>query len=491
MGAATGRNNPDLGVLQLLRGLGGTLASAGRGALASTLGTPGDLEAIARTIPSWIKNPTLESFANNFQRSSQESFLPTTEDMATKHLPQLPKEFQQPTVEQLGQFAAVGPKGALALASNPALLSVAAGAHGLPGGLGIIGRRGADQLGRSSIQRRLEDEFNAAAKVKARGEDPRMKGNSGSSTTWTGFDLKPRAEMDTLGFKPKHLRPTDNFVPVQDLWNLEDWFKKAYPELSDNMMVHHSNDVLLGNGSYDPSAKQMVIGVNQSNLSPANQNFITNQYPHILESQLINTFGHEGLGHAVADVERFTQGTNKSRMGDLLASNSRPMLMDKNELSSQFLRELVTSSNPHNVAATYVAKDPSLRRFVQQSLQNLMTGKLDPQDAMELAGHYSSEADRLRETWQNSQSLHSILNSGLRDFAPEDVMKSAEFFQREAPPNLGYHSGDAYKVYRANSGENEAELIAGRMLERMIDKSDTPLVEENEIPVKYLHNFRR
>lgn len=55
MGAATapqGRRSAS-SPLDLIRGLMGTLASAGRGSLAATLGTPGDIESLIRMLPGW------------------------------------------------------------------------------------------------------------------------------------------------------------------------------------------------------------------------------------------------------------------------------------------------------------------------------------------------------------------------------------------------------------------------------------------------------
>lgn len=96
MGRATGKGNPNLGALQLLRGLFGTIGSAGRGAVAGTLGLPGDLESLGRLVVGG------------------ENLLPTSDRMR-EVLPQLPEAYRQPVMEELGTYAAADPRAAIKL----------------------------------------------------------------------------------------------------------------------------------------------------------------------------------------------------------------------------------------------------------------------------------------------------------------------------------------------------------------------------------------
>ena len=90
MGRATGRGNKELGALQLLKGLIGTLGSAGRGVAAGTLGLPGDLESLVRVF------------------TGGENALPTS-DRLLETLPQAPGT-RQPALEQIGTYAALDPR---------------------------------------------------------------------------------------------------------------------------------------------------------------------------------------------------------------------------------------------------------------------------------------------------------------------------------------------------------------------------------------------
>jgi hypothetical protein len=90
MGRATGRGNKELGALQLLKGLVGTLGSAGRGVAAGTLGLPGDLESLVRVF------------------TGGENALPTS-DRLLETLPQAPGT-RQPALEQIGTYAALDPR---------------------------------------------------------------------------------------------------------------------------------------------------------------------------------------------------------------------------------------------------------------------------------------------------------------------------------------------------------------------------------------------
>lgn len=92
MGRATGRNNKELGALQMLQGLVGTLGSAGRGLVAGTAGLPGDIESLVRLLPGL----------------DEKTILPTTEDVSN-YLPKLPARYSQPVAEGLGQMGAMTP----------------------------------------------------------------------------------------------------------------------------------------------------------------------------------------------------------------------------------------------------------------------------------------------------------------------------------------------------------------------------------------------
>ena len=118
MGAATGRNNPKLGALQLLQGLGGTLASAGRGALASTLGMPGDLESLVRLLPGLDSN----------------TYLPTTQDMLRK----IPASTASSTAHssRAGPIRRGRPSGRTQAGLTPCLSGSGGGFHGRSGGNG-------------------------------------------------------------------------------------------------------------------------------------------------------------------------------------------------------------------------------------------------------------------------------------------------------------------------------------------------------------------
>lgn len=112
MGRATGKNNKDLGALQLLQGLLGTVGSAGRGLAAGTAGLPGDIESLIRMLPGL----------------NEKTVLPTSEEVSAA-LPQLPPDYRQPVAEGLGKMGAMTPgqvaklggaakQGALALANR-------------------------------------------------------------------------------------------------------------------------------------------------------------------------------------------------------------------------------------------------------------------------------------------------------------------------------------------------------------------------------------
>lgn len=107
MGHAAGKNNKDLGALQLMKGLIGTLGSAGRGALSATLGMPGDLEQLGRMIVG----------------NENDTLFPTTETVSAK-MPKLPASLSQPVAEELGQWAPLSPSAAKKLA-KPATRAVA------------------------------------------------------------------------------------------------------------------------------------------------------------------------------------------------------------------------------------------------------------------------------------------------------------------------------------------------------------------------------
>lgn len=68
MGRATGKNNPNLGALELLRGLYETLGGAARGVTSATLGMPGDLEGLLRMLTPGVSN---EPFLPNTERVSK------------------------------------------------------------------------------------------------------------------------------------------------------------------------------------------------------------------------------------------------------------------------------------------------------------------------------------------------------------------------------------------------------------------------------------
>lgn len=59
MGRATGKNNKNLGALDLIKGLYETLGGAGRGVTSATLGLPGDIEGLLRMLTPGISNETL------------------------------------------------------------------------------------------------------------------------------------------------------------------------------------------------------------------------------------------------------------------------------------------------------------------------------------------------------------------------------------------------------------------------------------------------
>jgi len=92
VGRATGRNNKELGALQLLQGLFGTIGSAGRGLIAGTAGLPGDIESLVRMLPGL----------------NEKTILPTTEEVSGA-LPKLPTAYRQPVAEGLGQMGAMTP----------------------------------------------------------------------------------------------------------------------------------------------------------------------------------------------------------------------------------------------------------------------------------------------------------------------------------------------------------------------------------------------
>ena len=92
MGRATGKNNKELGALQLMQGLLGTIGSAGRGLVAGTAGLPGDIESLVRLLPGF----------------SEKTILPTTEEVSGA-LPKLPAAYRQPVAEGMGQMGAMTP----------------------------------------------------------------------------------------------------------------------------------------------------------------------------------------------------------------------------------------------------------------------------------------------------------------------------------------------------------------------------------------------
>lgn len=92
MGRATGKNNKELGALQLMQGLLGTIGSAGRGLVAGTAGLPGDIESLVRLLPGF----------------SEKTILPTTGEVSGA-LPKLPAAYRQPVAEGMGQMGAMTP----------------------------------------------------------------------------------------------------------------------------------------------------------------------------------------------------------------------------------------------------------------------------------------------------------------------------------------------------------------------------------------------
>lgn len=71
MGRATGKNNKNLGPLDLLKGLYQTLGGAGKGIASATLGAPGDIEGLLRMLTPGVSN---------------EPYLPNTEKVS-KYMP--------------------------------------------------------------------------------------------------------------------------------------------------------------------------------------------------------------------------------------------------------------------------------------------------------------------------------------------------------------------------------------------------------------------
>ena len=93
MGRATGKNNKNLGALELLKGLYETLGGAGKGVASATLGFPGDMESLVRMlIPGVSNDPALP----NTERVAK--FLPGPDNTMTelgRNLPLTPGQVQK------------------------------------------------------------------------------------------------------------------------------------------------------------------------------------------------------------------------------------------------------------------------------------------------------------------------------------------------------------------------------------------------------------
>lgn len=95
MGRATGTGKTSLGALDAAKALAGMIGSGARGALASTLGFPGDIESL------------LAEFVLG-EGADAPTVLPTIDDMR-RTLPNLPPSLRVPMYEDLGTFAATTP----------------------------------------------------------------------------------------------------------------------------------------------------------------------------------------------------------------------------------------------------------------------------------------------------------------------------------------------------------------------------------------------
>lgn len=152
MGRATGKNNKNLGALELLKGLYETIGGAGKGVASATLGFPGDIEGLLRMLTPGVSN---DPYLPNTERVAK--FLPGPDNTMTelgRNLPLTPTQAMKLGAPIARQAAAQVHRGMMGEGPlNGALSAVAP--------LNVIKDRGGNWLTKE-LDRAIKPELRAA-----------------------------------------------------------------------------------------------------------------------------------------------------------------------------------------------------------------------------------------------------------------------------------------------------------------------------------------
>ena len=136
----------------------------------------------------------------------------------------------------------------------------------------------------------------------------------------------------------------------------------------------------------------------------------------------------------------------------------------------------------------YLREFPELSRDFKSTYQNLMSGAATPQSLVGSSLHYEDSAKRLMPSLEDYETLNGLINRGLVDYAPLDMLESAADYAKDkrlAPKALPWDK--SYLLYRANAGENEANILADRRGLSLAEKKENPFLTENEMSPEFLH----
>jgi hypothetical protein len=246
----------------------------------------------------------------------------------------------------------------------------------------------------------------------------------------------------------------------------------------------------VNSGSYNSDTNVLMVGHRMPS-NPVYKEFFE-KYPMAHAQRVRQTMGHE-LTHLMQNEERAIGGTGPEYILRALNDTPEPEL-ERHLTRGGFLQSVGAGDNPEKLFQMYV--DAGTDKGTLRQLHNYMTalkdGRMSVEDAYEQGKFHESSASNVMKRLENKEKLVDLRKRRFLEQMPEEIQQSAHKYgvENQTGNNPFAVQRDAYGLYRANAGENQAESAGQRVGMSIKQRREEPFQFESGIPLDFLHNVR-